>query len=358
MGNVLQPLTRSAPVGYEQSMRCADVLLTAPMMPLVEGALDESFAVHRLSEAKDAGEFIRTVGPRIRGLATSTLSGRVDAQLLDHLPSLEIIANFGVGYDNVDVLAAVERGIVVTNTPGVLDEEVADLTVGLLLATLRQLPQADRFVRDGRWLHGSFPLSPTLRGRRIGMVGLGNIGKAVARRLAAFDVPIAYHIRNQQTLTDLDYYSTLLGLAEASDVLIVTVPGGAVTRHLINAKVLQALGSDGVLINVSRGSVVDESALIAALESGTILGAGLDVFDDEPRVPPELIDMPQVVLLPHIGSASTHTRAAMGQLVVDNLRNWFEHGVPITPVPETQASGAVGKAQRRSRTTAQRSNQR
>jgi lactate dehydrogenase-like 2-hydroxyacid dehydrogenase len=279
---------------------------------------------------------MRTVGPQIRGVATSTLFGRVDARLLDNLPSLEIIANFGVGYENVDVLAAAERGIVVTNTPGVLDEEVADLAVGLLLATLRQIPQADRFVRDGRWLQGSFPLSPTLRGRRIGIVGLGNIGKAVARRLAAFDVPIAYHARTHQPRTEFNYHPTLIGLAEASDVLIVIVPGGPATRHLIDDGVLEALGPDGVLINVSRGSVVDESALVGALQSGAILAAGLDVFDDEPRVPPELIDMPQVVLLPHVGSASAHTRAAMGQLVVDNLKSWFEHGLPITPVSETQ----------------------
>lgn len=317
-------------------MSTAEILLTAPMLPAAVESLDRAFVVPRLWEQSDPDQFLKTVGPRITGLATSTLFGRVDADLLDRLPKLEIIASFGVGYDNVDVLAAARRGIVVTNTPGVLDEEVADLTVGLLIATLRQIPQADRFLRDGRWLEKAFPLSPTLRGRRVGMVGMGNIGQAIARRLAAFEVPIAYHARSPKLELGFDYHATVVGLAEASDVLIAIVPGGAATKHLINRDVLAALGSHGVLINVSRGSVVDEQALIEALRSRVIFAAGLDVYDDEPRVPSELIEMEQVVLLPHIGSASAHTRAAMGQLVVDNLKSWVTHGVPITPVPETR----------------------
>ncbi|HEU5067194.1 MAG TPA: 2-hydroxyacid dehydrogenase [Sphingomicrobium sp.] len=315
-------------------MRLVEILMTAPMLPSVVEALDEAFVLHRLWEHSDPGELLRTIGPSIRGVATTTLFGRVDSRLLDQLPALEIVASFGVGYDNVDVAAAAERGVVVTNTPGVLDDEVADLTVGLLIATLRQIPQADRFVREGRWTEGPFPLSSTLRGRRIGMVGLGNIGKAVARRLAAFGVPIAYHARSQQPGVAFDHYPTITALAEASDVLIALVPGGAATKHLIDANVLAALGPNGVLINVSRGSVVDQRALIAALQSGAILAAGLDVYEDEPRVPRELMEMSNVVLLPHIGSASVETRDAMGALVVENLRSWFERGTLITPVAE------------------------
>ncbi|MEO5774266.1 MAG: 2-hydroxyacid dehydrogenase [Sphingomicrobium sp.] len=317
-------------------MNGVELLMTAPMMPLIIEALDRTFVLHRLWKQSDPDEFLRTVGPRIRGAAHSSLYGRVDARLLDRLPSLEIISSFGVGYDNVDASAAAERGVVVTNTPGVLDDEVADLTIGLLIATLRQIPQADRFVREGRWLQGSFPLSPTLRGRRVGILGMGNIGKAIARRLEAFGVDIAYHARSRQPDNPLEFHPTLVGLAEASDTLIAIVPGGAATRHLIDREVLAALGPNGVLINVSRGSVVDQAALIEALRSGTILAAGLDVYEDEPRVPRELIEMPNVVLLPHIGSASIHTRAAMGQLVADNLTSWFERAAPLTPVPESR----------------------
>ena len=326
----------SANLGLSEGMKHVEILMTVPMLPSIVQVLDRAFTLHRLWEHSDPRVFLKTAGPAIRGIATSTLFGRVDAWLLDQLPALEIIASFGVGYDNVDVGAAAERGVIVTNTPGVLDDEVADLTVGLLIATLRQIPQADRYVREGRWLEAPFPLSPTLRGRRIGMVGLGNIGKAVARRLAAFGVSIAYHARSRQPGIAFDYCPTVVDLAEASDVLIVLVPGAAATKHLINADVLAALGPEGVLINVSRGSVVDERALIPALRSGTILAAGLDVYEDEPCVPRELMEMPNVVLLPHIGSASVRTREAMGRLVVENLRSWFERGTPITPVAETR----------------------
>lgn len=315
-----------------------EILMTAPMLPIVIDALDRSFKLHRLWEQPDQQAFLRQIGPRMRGVATSTLYGRIDASLLDHLPNAEIIASFGVGYDNVDVAEAGRRGIVVTNTPGVLDDEVADLTIGLLLATLRKIPQADRYLREGRWPEAPFPLSPTLRGRKVGVVGLGRIGKAIARRLEGFDVPIAYHGRQRQDDVAYAYHPTLVGLAEASDVLIVVTPGGVTTRHLIDAKILHALGPDGVLINVSRGSVVDEQALIEALRAGTILTAGLDVFEDEPHVPRELIEIDHVVLLPHIASGSVHTRNAMGQLVVDNLLSWFRGEGALTEVPETASS--------------------
>ncbi|MEE1612865.1 2-hydroxyacid dehydrogenase [Microvirga sp. CF3016] len=316
-------------------MSRTDILMTAPMMPIVIDALDRAFTLHRLWEQTDKEAFLKEIGPRIRGVATSTLFGRVDATLLDRLPNVEIVSSFGVGYDNVDAAEAARRSIVVTNTPGVLDDEVADLTLGLLLATLRKIPQADRYLREGKWLEASFPLSATLRERKVGIVGLGRIGKAIAKRLSGFDVSIAYHGRTQQDDVAYSYYPTVTGLAEACDVLVVITPGGASTRHLINAEVLKALGPNGVLINVARGTVVDEQALIEALKSGTILSAGLDVYEDEPRVPQELIDLEHVVLLPHIASASVHTRNAMGKLVADNLIAWFGGKGPLTPVAET-----------------------
>lgn len=320
-------------------MTKTDILMTAPMMPIVIEALDRAFTLHRLWEQEDAQAFLREVGPRIRGVATSTLYGRTDADLLDFLPNVEIISSVGVGYDNVDTTEAARRGIVVTNTPDVLNDEVADLTIGLLLATLRKIPQADRYLRAGQWLKGAFPLSATLRERRVGIVGLGRIGKAIAKRLEGFGVEIAYHGRTRQEDVAYTYYPTLAAMAEDMDVLIVITPGGASTKHLVNADILKALGPNGVLINVARGSVVDEQALIEALKAGTILSAGLDVYEDEPRVPQELIDMEHVVLLPHIASASVHTRNAMGKLVADNLISWFEGKGPLTPVPETPYSG-------------------
>ena len=320
-------------------MSRAEILMTSPMLPSVIETLDAAFVLHRLWEQPDPAGFLTERGGRIRGLATSTFQGRVDAALMDALPKLEIIASFGVGYDNVDAAAAAERGIVVTNTPGVLDDEVADLTLGLLLATVRRIPQADRFVRKGRWIEGSFPLTTTLRGRRVGIVGLGAIGKAIARRLEGFGVSIAYHGRRQQEGMAYDYYPTPVALAEACDTLVVIVPGGEGTRHLIDADVLAALGPDGILVNVARGSVVDEPALVQALQAGTILAAGLDVYADEPRVPDALVAMENVVLLPHVGSASQQTRDALGKLVVDNLRAWFETGEALTSVAETRHLG-------------------
>lgn len=312
-----------------------DILMTKPMLPSIADALDAHFTLHRLWEAKDPDAYLREFGPRIRGLATGASHGGTGAALLDRLPNMEIIATYGVGYDNVDVADAARRGIMVTNTPGVLNDEVADLTLGLLIATLRQIPQADRYLREGRWPAAPFPLSPTLRGRRIGIVGLGRIGKAIAKRLEGFGVDIAYHGRSRQDDVAYPYHPTLIGLAEASDVLIAITPGGAGTKHLIDAAVMKALGPEGVLINVARGSVVDEQALIEALRNRTILAAGLDVFEDEPRVPQELIELDNAVLLPHIASASVHTRKAMGQLLVDNLIAWFDGKGPLSPVAET-----------------------
>lgn len=311
-----------------------DILLTAPM-PAVERGLESRFTLHRLWQAENREAFLAEVGPRIAGLAISSSGGRLDDSLLAHLPALQIVSSFGVGYDHVDLPSVTARRLIVTNTPGVLTEEVADLTLGLLLATLRQIPAAERHVRAGLWPKGGFPLSPSLRGRKVGILGLGDIGLATARRLEAFGVEVAYHTRTPRDLP-YAYYESPVALATAVDVLIVLTPGGDATRHLVDTAVLTALGPDGVLINVARGSVVDTEALIEALQNGTILTAGLDVFEDEPRVPQALIDMPHVLLLPHVGSASVVTRAAMGQLVVDNLVSWFETGKPVTPIAETR----------------------
>jgi len=311
-----------------------EILLVRPIMPLIEEGLTKHFTLHKLAEVGDETAFFREVGPRIRGVAAGG-AGKADRALIEKLPALEIIANFGVGYDGIDVKAAAERGIIVTNTPDVLTGEVADLALGLLLATVRQIPQVDRYLRAGKWLEKPYPLTTTLRERKIGILGLGRIGKAIARRCEAFDLEIAYHGRRRQDDVPYRYYDNLVDMARDVDVLMVVAPGGDATYHIVNEEVLNALGPNGILINVGRGTVVDEKALIAALRDGRILSAGLDVFENEPHVPAELIAIDHVVLLPHVGSASVYTRNAMGQLVVDNLVSWFEGKGPKTPVPET-----------------------
>ncbi len=310
------------------------LVLTGPMMPMIEEQLETMFTVHRLAKAADRDSLIKEIAPRVRAVATGGQYS-VDAALMEKLPNLEIVANFGVGYDSVDIKWATANGIVITNTPDVLNDEVADTTVALLLQTVRQLPQSERYLRAGKWLAKPFPLSPSLRDRTIGLVGMGRIGKAIAKRLEAFGRPIVYHSRRKAVDVTYKYYSDLVAMARDVDILIVIIPGGATTKNIINAEVLKALGPNGILINVARGSVVDESALIEALKSKTILSAGLDVFAQEPKVPQELIEMDHVVLLPHVGSASHFTRRAMGQLVVDNLASWAKGKGPLTPVPET-----------------------
>lgn len=314
--------------------------MLSPMMPLVMDGIAKNFTVHRAWEKPDLDGYVREVASGIRGLAPGS-HAKIDGDMFDKLPNLEIVANMGVGYDTIDAREAGRRGIVVTNTPDVLTEEVADLAVGLLLATVRHLPQVDRHLRAGQWLKAPYPLTPTLRGRRIGILGLGRIGRAIGRRLEGFGVEIAYHGRHKQDSVPYRYEPTLIDLATNSDVLLCVAPGGQETNGMVDAEVLKALGSDGILINVGRGSVVDEPALIEALRSKTILSAGLDVFADEPRVPAELIGMDHVVLLPHVGSASVETRRAMGQLVVDNLVSWFSGKGPVTPVAETPYRGVA-----------------
>ena len=304
----------------------ADLLLIGPMRPvLAEGFAD--FAVHKSGDTPMAG---------VRAMAVSAPVQAIDEALLTALPKLQIISSFGVGYDHIDVKAAAKRGIIVTHTPDVLTEEVADTTIGLLLNTVRELPQAERYVRAGKWPSGNYPLSrATLRNRTVGIVGLGRIGIAVARRLEAFGVPIVYHTRQKRPELAYRHYPQLLDMARDVDTLIVIVPGGAATKNMINADVLDALGPNGIVINVARGSVIDEPALIAALRERKILAAGLDVFATEPQVPDALLAMDNVVLLPHVGSASEFTRAKMDQLLVDNIRAWAAGEPPLTPVPET-----------------------
>ncbi|PZU86167.1 MAG: 2-hydroxyacid dehydrogenase [Chelatococcus sp.] len=312
----------------------AEILMTGPLMPYAADQLKAKFTVHELWTAPDRAALLRELAGRVRGVAVGGHS-KVDGALLDALPKLEIVSSFGVGYDHVDAVEAGKRGVVVTNTPDVLSGEVADLAVALLLATIRQIPQVDRYLRAGKWLEKPYPLTTSLRTRKIGIVGLGRIGKAVAHRLEAFGVPIAYHGRSRQEDVPYRYYPSLVEMAKDVDTLVSVAPGGAATHHMIGAEVFEALGPDGIVVNVGRGTVIDEQALIAALKKGTILSAGLDVFEDEPRVPAELIALEHVVLLPHVGSASVYTRQAMGQLLVDNLASWFAGKGPLTAVPET-----------------------
>ena len=318
------------------------LLMTGQMMPLIMKGCEGAFEVHRYWEASDRDAFLRQVGPAIRAICTGTFTGVKTADaMMATCPNLKIISNFGVGYDSIDVPAAARRGVVIANTPDVLTEEVADTALGLLLTTVREFYRAEQWLRDGRWAkEGDYRLTPaSLRDRSAGIVGLGRIGKAIARRLEAFGVPIAYFGRNRQAGVSYRYYADLVAMARDVDTLIVVTPGGPDTQSLIDAAVLAALGPRGILINISRGSVVDEAALIEALRSRTILAAGLDVFQTEPKPNPAFLGLDNATLLPHVGSASQHTRDAMGQLVVDNLIAFLEGKPPKTPVPETPFKG-------------------
>ena len=332
------------------------MLAAARLSPLYVAHLQSHFTLHDRLHTEDLAAFEKAA-PHIRAVAGSGES-RVSRELISQLPALEIISVFGVGYDGVDVAAARERGVMVTHTPNVLNDDVADLAIGLMLSAARQLPAADRYVREGLWLQGPMPLARKMSGARLGLVGMGRIGQAIAHRALAFGMSVAYHARSARPALPYRFEAKLTDLAQASDFLVVITPGGAGTRHLVNAEVLQALGPKGILVNVARGSVVDEAALvqalgpkgilvnvargsvvdeaalIEALEGGVIGGAALDVFEDEPRVPQRLIDLPQVVLVPHIGSATGQTRQAMADLAFGNVREHFAGRPVLTPVPE------------------------
>ena len=312
-----------------------EIVLIGPLKPVVVKGLDAICTVHKVAAAKDPDAFIAGHS-HIRAIACSDTRELIPGALMARFPNLELVSSFGVGYDHMDVKWAAAHNVILTNTPDVLTEEVADTALGLLLCTVREFSQAERFLRAGKWLERGYPLTKaTLRNRTVGMVGMGAIGQAIARRLAAFGVPVVYHTRKPRRDVSYLHCPSLIEMARAVDILMVIVPGGASTQNLINAEVLEALGPDGILINMARGSVVDEPALIKALQEKRIMAAGLDVFAKEPDVPPELIAMDNVVLFPHLGSASVYTRDKMDQLVVDNIAAWAAGKPPLTPVAET-----------------------
>ena len=313
-------------------MQRPEILAMPKLSPLFIEALQPHFVVHAALHETEPAAFA-AAAPRIRAVAAGGES-RVPAALLARLPALEIISVLGVGYDGVDVAGARARNIPVTHTPDVLNDDVADLALGLMLSVARAIPRADAYVRAGEWLKGPMPLQRKMSGSRLGIVGMGRIGQAIATRAEAFGMPIAYTARSPRAHLAYRYLPSAQALAAESDFLVVITPGGAATRNLIDAQVLAALGSQGFLINVARGSVVDQGALIEALEQGTIAGAALDVFADEPNVPDRLRALSNVVLTPHIGSSTGQTRRAMADLALGNLQAHFEGKPLLSPVPE------------------------
>ncbi|MGH6761674.1 MAG: 2-hydroxyacid dehydrogenase [Phyllobacterium sp.] len=307
-----------------------EILQLCPLTPSLEAALSERYKVHRWFEVADQAAFLKASASAVRGVVTGGHIGISD-DLADALPKLEIVAINGVGFDKVDLPKARQRGYRVSNTPDVLTADVADLAIGLIIAQARQLNRADAFVRDGAWPKTELGLGTRVAGRRYGIFGLGRIGKAIARRLEGFDGDISYTGRSRQDV-GYTYYPDLVELARNCDVLVIAAAASSQTRHAVNDEVLQALGPNGTLVNVARGSLVDEAALVAALREGRIGGAALDVFENEPQVPPELFAMANVVLAPHIGSATHQTRKAMADLVLGNLEAHFSGGTLVTPV--------------------------
>jgi lactate dehydrogenase-like 2-hydroxyacid dehydrogenase len=298
-----------------------DVLLTTKIFTRTQDVLEKEFNCHRLYEASDRAAFLNTVAPRIRAIAS--FGSSVDAALMDALPKLEIVSNFGVGVDSIDLAAAKQRGVIVTNTPDVLNDCVADTAIALTLNVMRKFPQAEAYLRSGFWgARGGYPLTTSLGGKTMGILGLGRIGEAIAQRALAFGMKIHYHNRSKKDAPHR-YEPDPVALARASDVVVVVTPGGAGTQHIINGAVLDALGSKGFLVNISRGSTVDEAALIRYLQEGRIAGAGLDVFENEPKIDPRFFSLENAVVLPHVGSATLETRTAMGALQIENLRLHF-----------------------------------
>jgi hydroxypyruvate reductase len=309
-----------------------DILITAPLPPFLYEPLKSSYRCHDYYKAEDKPGTLESVGARIRGLVQG--GGTVTpTSLLDALPALEIISVFGVGYDGVPIAYCKGRGLKVTNTPDVLTDDVADVALGLILMTGRGFVRLNRFVQAGEWTKRPPELTTKLAGRKVGILGLGRIGKAIAARCVAMGMKIAYTGRKPQHVP-YEFVPDLKSLAAAVDFLVVACPGGEATRNIVNAEVLAALGKKGTLINIARGSIVDESALAAALTAGVIKGAGLDVFADEPNIPSALLAMENAVLLPHVGSATRETRQAMGDLCKANLDAWFTEKKVLTLIPE------------------------
>ena len=312
-----------------------DILITAPTPDFLRKPLEASYTCHDYYNAKDKPGLLASVAQKIKGLVQG--GGTVTpTELLDELPNLEVISVFGVGYDGVPVEYCRKRGVLVGHTPDVLTDDVADVALALTLMSARNFHHAERFVRSGDWEKKSFPLAMSLGGKTVGILGLGRIGKAIAQRLEACGMKVSYHSRSAQAVR-YRYYSSLLDMAREVEFLVIATPGGAATKNMINADVIAALGAKGRLINIARGSVVDEAALIAALQNGTLGGAGLDVFADEPHVPEALRQMDNVVLLPHVGSATKETRKAMGDLVVANLAAHFDGKPLVKLIPELQS---------------------
>lgn len=308
-----------------------EIIVTGKLFQPTQDALDQSFTCHKLFEAADRAAFLRQHAPKVRALATFGPAG-ADAALMDQLPRLEIISNFGVGVDAIDLAAAAARRIIVTNTPDVLNDCVADTAMALVLATLRRFPQSENYLRSGLWgTRGAYPLTTSLGGKTLGVLGLGRIGEAIARRAEAFGMKIRYHNRSRKKVA-WPYEPNVLALAKNSDVLLVAAPGGPETARIVNAQVLDALGPQGYVVNIARGSLIDEPVLLRYLREGKIAGAGLDVFDNEPKIDPAWFAVENAVLVPHVGSATVETRTAMGNLQVENLRLHFA-GKPVkTPV--------------------------
>lgn len=312
-------------------MQKPEIILTYPLTAHMEDELANRFVVHRWFEIGDHDRFIADKAPLIRAIVTGGHLGIAPA-LADALPNLEIVAINGVGYDKVDLEQARRRGFRVSHTPNVLTDDVADLAVGMTIALARQLTLGDRYVRDGRWPEGDMPLGHKISGRRVGIIGMGRIGRATARRFAAFDCSIAYtDVRRNEDLP-YDFHATPAELAADCSVLVVAAAATPETLHLVDRQVLTALGPNGWLVNVARGSLVDEEALVAALTAGQVAGAALDVFEDEPNIPSTLLDRSNVVVTPHIASATHETRQAMGNLVLANLDAHFSGATLPTPV--------------------------
>lgn len=309
-----------------------DILVTASLPPFLYDPLRAAYRCHDYLQSKDKPGLLAAEGARIRGLVQA--GGTVTPpSLLDRLPALEIISVFGVGYDGVPVAYSRQRGLKVTNTPDVLTDDVADVALGLILMTGRGFVRLNRFVHAGEWERRAPELATKLSGQKVGILGLGRIGKAIAARVTAAGMKVAYTGRKPQTVS-YEYVPDLKSLAAAVDFLVVACPGGDATRNVVSAEVLAALGKKGTLINIARGSIVDEPALVAALKAGVIKAAGLDVFADEPHIPPELMSMDNVVLLPHVGSATRETRQAMGDLCKANLDAYFSGKGVLTLIPE------------------------